>query len=51
MNLSACAYERVPNLARAIADIASDENIESQHLAEALRSRPRTAVYQAGTKT
>ena len=41
MDLSARAYHRVLKLARTIADLAGEENIQSQHLAEALQYRPR----------
>jgi magnesium chelatase family protein len=36
MQLSARAYHRIPNLARTIADLASDETIQPTRLAEAL---------------
>ena len=39
--LSARAYHRILNLARTIADLAVDENIQSAHLAETLRYRPK----------
>ena len=38
LNLSACAYHRILKLARTIADLAGIEEIQSVHLAEALRS-------------
>ena len=41
MNLSARAYHRVLKLARTIADLAAVEQIQVQHLAEALQYRPR----------
>lgn len=44
MNLSARAYHRVLKLARTIADLASVEQIQVQHLAEALQYRPRLMV-------
>ena len=38
LNLSARAYHRILKLARTIADLAGIEEIQSVHLAEALRS-------------
>jgi magnesium chelatase family protein len=40
MDLSARAYHRVLKMARTIADIAGQETLETQHLAEALQYRP-----------
>ena len=37
MNLSARAYFRTIKLARTIADLAEEENIEPEHLSEALQ--------------
>jgi magnesium chelatase family protein len=44
MSLSARAYHRVLKLARTIADLAGQESIQVQHLAEALQYRPRELV-------
>jgi magnesium chelatase family protein len=41
MNLSARAYHRILKLGRTIADLAGEERIGVQHLAEALQYRPR----------
>ena len=43
LSLSARAYHRVLKLARTIADLASAEQIRSEHVAEALQYRPRQA--------
>ena len=44
MDLSARSYHRVLKLARTIADLAGEEAIQTQHLAEALQYRPRELV-------
>lgn len=44
MGLSARAYHRVLKLSRAIADLAGEESVHIQHLAEALQYRPRSAL-------
>ena len=41
MQLTARAYYRILKLARTIADLAGEENINSTHLAEALQYRPQ----------
>ena len=47
MDLSARAYDCVLKLARTIADLAGEENIQSQHLAEALQYRPRRVALRS----
>ena len=44
MDLSARSYHRVLKLARTIADLAGEEAIQTQYLAEALQYRPRELV-------
>ena len=44
LQLSARAYHRVLKLARTIADLAGEEAIQPQHLAEALQYRPKDLV-------
>jgi magnesium chelatase family protein len=41
LQLSARAFHRILKLARTIADLSGDKDIETQHLAEALQYRPR----------
>ena len=41
LDLSARAYHRIIKLARTIADLATEENIKTEHLLEALQYRPK----------
>ena len=44
LNLSARAYHRVIKLARTIADLAGEKDIEENHLLEAIQYRPRASL-------
>ena len=44
LQLTARAYHRVLKLARTIADLAGDEKITPNHLAEALQYRPKILI-------
>jgi magnesium chelatase family protein len=44
LQLSARAYHRVLKLARTIADLEHCDQVEANHLAEALQYRPRIAA-------
>jgi len=42
MNLSARGYHKVIKIARTIADLAGEENIKPQHIAEAIQYRAKS---------
>lgn len=45
MKLSARSYHRLLKIGRTIADLADEEDIKSDHIAEALQYRPKEKIY------
>jgi len=46
LNLSARSFDRLLRLARTIADLAGEEALRANHLAEALQYRAMDRLYQ-----